>query len=199
MNCLENTVPFCPEHGKPTKRGTCLRCNAAYMRHYQKQRRRTMPGQAMWERARKRALERNLAFTLQKDSIFVPEYCPVLGIAITPGSKRTVSSPSLDRIVPVRGYVPNNVRVICDHANRLKGDRSVDELERLAQLGPPQLRADYRMIVTYVERELLLGEVREKAKQEGRAGFEWGQVVLILDLVFRESLIKGQDSTPRSK
>ena len=199
MESPKNIVPVCPQHGKPTKRDTCRNCNAAYMRHYQKQRRRTMPGQAMWERARKRALERNLAFTLQKDSIFVPGYCPALGIAITPGSKRTVSSPSLDRIVPMRGYVPDNVRVICDHANRLKGDRSLDELERLAQLGPPQLRADYRMIVTYVEREMLLGEVRAKAKQEGRAGFEWHQVVLILDQVFRESLIKGQGSPTGSK
>jgi hypothetical protein len=144
----------------------------------------------MWERARKRALERNLAFTLQKDAIFVPDFCPVLGIALTPGSKRTASSPSLDRIIPTRGYVHDNVRVICDHVNRLKGDRSLHELERLAQRGPPQLRADYRMVVTYLEREMLLRDVREKAKQPGRAGEEWAKIALFLDRLFRQPLIK---------
>lgn len=191
MDCSENTVPICPEHGKPTKRGTCLSCNAAYMRHYQKQRRRTMPGRAMWERARKRAYERNLEFSLDKNSVFVPRTCPVLGVAITPGSSRAATSPSLDRIHPVRGYVPDNVRVISDRANRLKGDRSVHELQRLADHGPSESRAEYRMIVTYLEREMLLSEVREKAKQEGRSGEEWAKIAFFLDRVFRNSLIKG--------
>jgi hypothetical protein len=190
MDSSKNTVPLCPEHGKPTNRDTCRNCNAAYMRHYQKQRRRTMPGRAMWERALKRAINRNLEFALPKDSVFVPRNCPVLGIAITPGSKRAASSPSLDRILPMRGYVPDNVRVICDHANRLKGDRSLDELKGLAEHGPLEFRADYRMIVTYLEREMLLREVREKAKQEGRAGREWARIALFLDRLFRKSLIR---------
>jgi hypothetical protein len=186
----KNTVPVCPQHGKPTKRDTCRNCNAAYMRHYQRQRRRTMPGRAMWERAQKRAFERNLEFSLHKDSVFVPRNCPVLGVAITPGSKRAATSPSLDRILPMRGYVPDNVRVICDHANRLKGDRSLDELKGLAEGGPPEFRADYRMIVTYLEREMLLREVREKAMQEGRAGEEWKKIALFLDRLFRRPLIR---------
>lgn len=192
MDCPKNTVPFCPEHGKPTKRSTCHSCNAAYMRHYQMQRRRTMPGRAMWERAQKRAFDRNLEFALQKDSVFVPRNCPVLGVAITPGSKRAATSPSLDRILPTRGYVPGNVRVICDHANRLKGDRSVEELRELAEHGAPEFRADYAMIVTYLEREMLLREVREKAAQEGRAGEEWAKVALFLDRIFRRPLIKSR-------
>lgn len=190
MEHSKNLFPICPVHGKPTKRATCLSCNAAYMREYQKQRRRTMPGRAMWERAHKRAMERNLDFTLNKDSIFVPRTCPVLGVAITPGAKRAASSPSLDRIHPLLGYVPENVRVISDRANRLKGDRSLCEIKRLADHGPPEFRADYRMIVTYLERELLLSEVREKAKEEGRAGEEWAKIAFFLDRVFRKSLIK---------
>ena len=153
-----------------------------------------MPGRAMWERAQKRALERNLEFSLHKDSVFVPRNCPVLGVAITPGAKRAATSPSLDRILPMRGYVPDNVRVICDHANRLKGDRSLDELKGLAESGPPEFRADYRMIVTYLEREMFLREVREKATQEGRAGEEWKKIAFFLDLLFRRPLLRNRIS-----
>ena len=103
---------------------------------------------------------------------------------------KSEQAPSLDRIHPKRGYVPDNVRVISDRANRLKGDRSLNEIKRLAEQGPPEFRTDYQMIATYMERELLLDEVREKAKQEGRAGEEWAKIAFFLDRVFRKSLIK---------
>ena len=102
---------------------------------------------------------------------------------------RSACSPSLDRIVPDRGYVPGNVRVVSDRANRLKGDRNLEELRRLAECGPENLRDEYRKIATYVEREQLLGEVREKAAQGGRAGEEWAKIAAFLDHVFRKSLI----------
>lgn len=69
-------------------------------------------------------------------------------------------------------------------------DRSLEELRELAEHGAPGFRADYAMIVTYLEREMLLREVREKATQEGRAGEEWAKVALFLDRIFRRPLIK---------
>jgi hypothetical protein len=104
--------------------------------------------------------------------------------------RRSACSPSLDRIIPDRGYVPGNVRVVSDRANRLKGKRSLSELRLLSRVGPPELRADYAMIATYVEREQLLEEVRVKAQQDGRAGQEWAKVAAFLDRVFRKSLLK---------
>jgi hypothetical protein len=104
--------------------------------------------------------------------------------------RRSACSPSLDRIIPERGYVPGNVRVVSDRANRLKGKRSLEELRRLARCGPPDLRDEYEMIATYVEREQLLDEVRAKAQQGGRAGEEWAKVAAFLDRVFRKSLLK---------
>jgi hypothetical protein len=95
----------------------------------------------------------------------------------------------LDRIVPERGYVPGNVRVISDRANRLKGGRNLDHLRRLAEHGAAHVRDEYRMIVTYVEREQLLDEVRSKASQGGRAGEEWAKIATFLDRAFRKSLI----------
>lgn len=43
----------------------------------------------------------------------------------------TEGSPTLDRIVPSRGYVVGNVAVISMRANRLKSDASVAELQAL--------------------------------------------------------------------
>ena len=144
----------------------------------------------MWERARKRAKERGLPFSLPKNAIKVPKSCPALGLPIALGGRRSASSPSLDRIIPERGYVPENVRVICDRANRLKSNRSLQELRARSRRGPARLRREYEMIATYVEREQLLEEVRAKALQGGRAGQEWAKIAAFLDRVFRKSLVK---------
>jgi hypothetical protein len=57
--------------------------------------------------------------------------CPVLGIAINANHGRQgyfPDSPSLDRIVPSRGYTKGNVRVISQRANQLKSDATLAEL-----------------------------------------------------------------------
>jgi hypothetical protein len=190
MDQSEALFPLCSRHGKPTKRDTCRECNAAYMRTYLRRRRHQMPARPLWERARKRAKDRGLPFNLTKDSIVVPRTCPALGLPIQLRRRRSACSPSLDRIVPKLGYVPGNIRVISDRANRLKGGRTLNELRHLAENGPLDLREEYRMVVTYVEREQLLEEVRAKAQQGGRAGQEWTKIATFLDRVFRKSLIK---------
>jgi hypothetical protein len=38
------------------------------------------------------------------------------------------NSPSLDRIVPEKGYVAGNIRVISQRANRIKSNATVEEL-----------------------------------------------------------------------
>src|SRR3954467_15879500 len=125
--------PLCSRHGKPTKRHICRECNAAYMRGYLRRRRHEMPGRSLWDRARKRAKDRGLPFALAKNSIAVPLTCPALGMPIQFRGRRSACSPSLDRIVPERGYVPGNIRVVSDRANRLKGKRSLEELRRLSR------------------------------------------------------------------
>lgn len=189
MDRSNSLFPVCPHHGKPTKRQSCRECNAAYMRGYLRRRRHQQPDRSIWDRARKRARDRGLQFSISKDSISIPRSCPVLGMKIALSDRRSACSPSLDRVVPTRGYVPNNIRVISDHANRLKGNRGLEELRRLSEIGPVALRDDYRMVATYVEREQLLDEVRTKAKQEGRAGEEWAKIAFFLDRIFRKSLI----------
>ena len=93
------------------------------------------PKRAMLRAARKRAKKQNVPFGLQESDITIPMYCPVLGtlLARSLGSKGPgENSPTLDRIIPSRGYVPGNVVIISNRANRAKNDLSADELRALA-------------------------------------------------------------------
>lgn len=82
------------------------------------------------QRAKSRAAKRGVEFSLTLDDIVIPEYCPVLGVKLARGDKvHADNSPSLDRLVPSKGYVPGNVAVISYKANRIKNDATVQELQ----------------------------------------------------------------------
>lgn len=87
------------------------------------------PAYTMFYDARKRALERGLPFDITPQDLDVPSHCPVLGIEI--GSGQRDNQPSLDRIIPSRGYVRGNVRVISFRANRIKSDATAEELRAI--------------------------------------------------------------------
>jgi hypothetical protein len=73
-----------------------------------------------------------LPFNLSFRDIVIPELCPILGIALQRGLEGGLdNSPSLDRIVPRKGYVKGNVRVISNRANRIKSDSTPEELARI--------------------------------------------------------------------
>ena len=74
------------------------------------------------------------------DDIILPERCPYLGIAIDydPPSVRKLrgrqpNGPSIDRIDPTKGYLPGNVQVISDLANRMKQNATLDQLLTFAR------------------------------------------------------------------
>ena len=83
--------------------------------------------------AKDRSRIKGLSCTITREDIDIPDVCPILGIPIVinvlgnDGGKRD-SSPRLDRVHPERGYVPGNVRVISNKANRLKADNTVETL-----------------------------------------------------------------------
>ncbi len=77
-----------------------------------------------------------------------------------------------------------NVRVLSDHANRLKSNRSLAELQERALNAPRHLREDYRRVAEYLEREILLTEVRAKVAQGGRMGSEWEKIAVFLERAF---------------
>lgn len=149
-----------------------------------RQRRLETPGRALWERARRRARDSGLRFTIRPEDIAVPSVCPALGIRITLGKQRSSASPSLDRIIPSRGYVRGNIRVISDRANRLKSNLTPAELKARAADGPTQLRRDYELVARYAEREALLAEVLRKTTRGGREGQEWEKIAKFLAKAF---------------
>ncbi len=75
----------------------------------------------MLKAARDRAQMLGLPFTITLDDVHVPDVCPALGIPLTRGDGvKHDGSPTLDRLRPALGYVPGNVVVISDLANRIK-------------------------------------------------------------------------------
>lgn len=175
----------CPDHGTPKNREACQRCNAAYMRDYYRSRSRNDPEWAIWHRAKKRADKMRIPFDLPISSVFIPEVCPILGTPFVVGAGRVPESPSLDRVVPSKGYILGNCRVISDHANRLKSNLGYLALRERAKFGTPALRGDYVKIAEYVDREELLIEVREKATAGGKLGSEWAKIATFLEARFR--------------
>ena len=84
--------------------------------------RKAYPHVMLYALAKQRAKQKKLRFTIAPSDIVIPRRCPVLGVIMTQGkNKRPLpTSPTLDRIVPSKGYIPGNVIVISSLANRVK-------------------------------------------------------------------------------
>ena len=90
-------------------------------------------------RFKARSKDERIPFNLDSDylyEIFPKDYiCPVLGIKMKWGDafKKYAgdSSPSLDKIIPNKGYVKGNVIWISWRANDIKKNATVDELEQV--------------------------------------------------------------------
>lgn len=81
----------------------------------------------MFYDARKRAVKFSLPFGIEPEDIVIPAICPVLGLPLLEKGPRE-QRPSLDRIIPSRGYVRGNIAVISFRANRIKSDATPAEM-----------------------------------------------------------------------
>jgi hypothetical protein len=76
----------------------------------------------------------NIPFNLTLEDIKVPDICPVFGIPLMHNSVGMKdNSPSVDRLIPEKGYIKENIRVISWRANRLKCDGTLQELEAIVK------------------------------------------------------------------
>ncbi len=88
----------------------------------------------MLARAKNRAKKNNLPFNLELGDIVIPDICPLLGIKIKSTEVRnSPNNPSLDKIIPEKGYIKGNIWIISNRANTLKNDASLQELELLVE------------------------------------------------------------------
>ncbi len=100
---------------------------------------RKNPEKALLQNARRRAKRKGTAFDLvYTDLMPLPTHCPVLGTKLEygPGRGRKLyengAAASLDRIRNEDGYVRGNVIIVSLRANLLKGQATIDELQKIA-------------------------------------------------------------------
>ena len=83
-------------------------------------------------RIKDKARKSNLPFNLDISDFSIPEICPVLHIPLFRGvGKATGNSPSIDRIIPSKGYVKGNTKIISYRANSIKNDATLEELKKV--------------------------------------------------------------------
>lgn len=99
-----------------------------------KRRKRLPLEQKLINSARGRAKKKNIEFSITIADVNIPTHCPILGYELKMNDGRhKYNSYSLDRIDNSKGYVPGNIHVISFRANTMKGDASLEELEKLVQ------------------------------------------------------------------
>lgn len=107
------------------------------IRAYDRERRTDFDRQIvhMLHRAKGRSRRENVAFSITKDDISIPEFCPLLGIRLnfSTGSGGASDSPSLDRAIPALGYVKGNVCVMSMLANRIKFQATPEQIIKMAE------------------------------------------------------------------
>jgi hypothetical protein len=99
-----------------------------------KERRLLNYASTLYIETKSRAKLSNIPFNLDKSDIFIPEFCPVLGIPlIVELHGRTDNTPTIDKIIPSKGYMKGNVKVISWLANLIKRDCTNPEVfEKIA-------------------------------------------------------------------
>ena len=88
---------------------------------------------SMLQSARHRAKRDGLPCTIGLSDIVLTECCPIFGVrlAVSDGHPAP-TSPSLDKLVPELGYVPDNVWIISHRANKMKNDGTPGEHRQIA-------------------------------------------------------------------
>jgi len=81
---------------------------------------------------RYRAKKKGIPFNIDISDIDIPEFCPVFGCKLKYNTRRgSPDSPSVDRIIPEKGYVKGNVVVVSTRANIIKNNATLAEIERV--------------------------------------------------------------------
>lgn len=109
----ENNKEKCKEAGLKWYRKTKVENAASYLYKY----------------AKARAVKKGLEFTITKEDVKIPEFCPMLGYRlVVGGTGNNKHSPSIDRIDSNKGYTPDNIQIVSRLYNSMKWDSSREEL-----------------------------------------------------------------------
>ncbi len=114
---------------KTSKMTLCKKCNSNRVKSQH-------PEWKMHQRAKQRCKQTGLEFSISVDDIVIPDVCPILGLKLNINSGKSgayKNSPSLDRINNKKGYTPDNIQVISQLANAMKGAASDEDLLAFAK------------------------------------------------------------------
>lgn len=134
--CLQ-AKPLTSYYRNSTARGFMRRCKKCH--NVQTSSRLSDPRKRMWHSSYANARVKGIPHTITPADIPLPRTCKYLGIALDyrradeRGRLRSFDAPSIDRIDPSLGYVPGNIQVISDLANRMKQDATVPQLLAFAE------------------------------------------------------------------
>jgi len=128
---LERECTSCGTLFKITSRTVtlCNKCNSNRVKS-------EIPEKRMFRRAKVRAKERGLEFSISLEDVVIPKVCPILGVELkvhkgSSGGKP--ESPALDRIDNDRGYVKGNVMVVSHLANMMKSSATTEQMIKFAE------------------------------------------------------------------
>lgn len=85
----------------------------------------------IYHRIKARSKTKNIEFNLELEDIVLPKKCPVFKKDFIYGD--TNWTYSIDRIDNSKGYIKDNIQIISNRANRLKGDFSIEELKLIVE------------------------------------------------------------------
>jgi len=111
----------------------CKSCRAYVYRARRADNRNGLLQREMLRGARRRAMASGVPCTITARDIVIPDRCPILDIPLSAAGEghSTYNSPTLDCMVPDKGYVPGNVVVLSDRANRIKSDATSSEVGKV--------------------------------------------------------------------
>ena len=131
-NLVSDTHRECTKCGNifeiTSKMTLCKPCNSSRVKSL-------TPEWKMHQRAKQRCKASGREFSIEVSDILIPDVCPILGVAINMNSGRSgaySNSPSLDRIDNSKGYTKDNIQVISQKANAMKGAATEEELVAFA-------------------------------------------------------------------
>lgn len=97
---------------------------------------RTNRLKALFYSLKSKAKKKGIRFEITYEDVeaLMVSHCPVLGIPLffSDTGQPTDNTPSVDKIIPDKGYVKGNIIVVSMRANVLKRDATVNEMIRLA-------------------------------------------------------------------
>lgn len=99
----------------------------------------------LYDSAKRRAKMKNIPFNIEVSDIIIPQKCPIFGFDLVIGTKDKQISPSLDRIIPEKGYVKGNIIVVSLKANTMKNNATIEEIKKLYDF--------YKDIDTYLDKQ----------------------------------------------